>query len=85
MELSRDAGRIRHVFLRFNPDEYFFTREKVRSCWGRAPKTGEPRLAPKQRKQWEERLEKLASIIAEYRGNAPSKDVEVIYLFFSER
>lgn len=84
-ELFEDAGRLPHVFVRFSPDEYYLFGQKVQGCWGRNPKTGEPRLAPKQRKQWEERLEKLAEIVELFRRNAPSKEVEAVFLFYSDR
>jgi len=84
MELFEDAGRLPHVFVRFNPDEYYLHGEKIQGCWGKNPNTGEPRLAPKHRKQWEQRLEKLADIIEHFRSHAPSKEVESVFLFYSD-
>ena len=83
MELFEDAGRLPHVFVRFNPDEYYLHGEKIQGCWGKTP-TGEPRLAPKHRKQWEQRLEKLADIVEHFRSHAPSKEVESVLLFYSD-
>lgn len=34
MELSQDLGHRPIIFIRFNPDEYNNTDEKITSCWG---------------------------------------------------
>jgi len=40
--------KVPHVFIRFNPDAYTDSNGiKHKSCWGKTPKTYEPRVAPK--------------------------------------
>ena len=83
MEHFEDAGRVPHLFVRFNPDGYLGTDGvKVPSCWGKTPKTQEPRVAPKQSIRWAERLEKLAQIIRNFTEHLPEREVSVIELFY---
>jgi len=83
MEHFCDAGRVPHIFVRFNPDEYTDPRGKViPSCWTKTPKTGEPRIAPSQERQWGDRLQKLAQIVHVFLTNKPEREVTVIELFY---
>ena len=83
MEHFDDAGRLPHLFLRFNPDGYTNpSGGKVPSCWGKTPKTQEPRVSPKQAGQWVERLEKLGQVVELFMGNLPEKEVSVVELFY---
>ncbi len=83
MEHFEDAGRLPHLFVRFNPDRYTDAGGvKVPSCWGKTPKTQEPRVAPKQALQWCHRLEKLAQIVQHFFENRPDREVSVVELFY---
>jgi hypothetical protein len=83
MEHFEDAGRVPHLFVRFNPDGYLGSDGvKVPSCWAKTPKTQEPRVAPKQVVQWKHRLEKLAQILQHFCENKPDREVFVIELFY---
>jgi len=83
MEHFEDAGRVSHLFLRFNPDEYVDAGGvKVPSCWGKTPTTQEPRVAPRQSARWAERLEKLAQVIRHFVDHLPDQEVSVIELFY---
>jgi len=82
MEHFQDAGSVPHVFIRFNPDAYTIEGRKVPSCWGKTPKTQEPRIAPKQADQWTARLEKLAQVVQEFVANKPEREMTVIELFY---
>jgi hypothetical protein len=81
----QDAGGVNHVVIRFNPDEYKDVNdEKIPSCWGKTPKTFEPRVAPKQVKQWAARLEKLRVTVAMCLADPPARSIEVIELFYDK-
>jgi len=84
MEHFQDAHNVPHVFIRFNPDAYVTWEGKsVPGCWGRTPQTHEPRVAPRQREQWQRRLQKLKDTIDEFAHNPPLREVEIVQLFFS--
>ena len=84
MEHFEDAGNVPHVFIRFNPDSYMdHVGTKHPGCWGKTPTTGEPRVAPRQVKQWEARLEKLQDIVAHWIAHVPDKEIEAMELFYS--
>ena len=84
MEHFQDAGRVLHVFIRFNPDAYTDSNGvKHKSCWGKTPKTCEPRLVPKQIKQWENRLEKLRQQVQHWLNHIPSREITTVELFYS--
>jgi len=83
MEHFEDAGRLPHLFVRFNPDGYVDAcGVKVPSCWGKTPKTREPRVAPRQSAQWAARLSKLAQIIQHFVDHLPDREVSVLELFY---
>jgi len=84
MEHFQDAGRVPHVFIRFNPDAYTDANGvKHKSCWGQTPKTCEPRVAPKQIKHWEDRLEKLRQQVRHWLDHLPDREVTTLELFYS--
>jgi hypothetical protein len=84
MEHFQDAGNVPHVFIRFNPDAYVdHAGVKQKSCWGKTPKTQEPRVAPRQQKAWEARLETLRATVAHHLERIPSRDVELELLYYS--
>jgi hypothetical protein len=83
MEQFRDAGSVPHAVVRFNPDGYEDADGTVvPSCWGRTPKTGEPRVLPKHRAQWEARLDKLRQVVAHFLEHLPEKEIEMCELFY---
>ena len=84
MEHFQDAGNVPHSFIRFNPDAYVdHAGVKRKSCWGKTPKTQEPRVAPRQENAWRGRLETLRVTIARYLKNIPTRDVELELLYYS--
>lgn len=83
MEHFVDAGCLAHVFIRFNPDAFFEGGEKQPGCWGKLA-TGEPRVMPKMRRKWEERLERLAEVVKCFVDRPPKRDVELVHLFYSD-
>ena len=84
MEHFQDAGNVPHVFIRFNPDGYVtWDGESVPGCWGRTPRTHEPRVVPQEQEHWQERLQKLRATIEEFLPSPPMREVEVVELFFS--
>jgi hypothetical protein len=79
----QDAGSVNHVIIRFNPDEYHDTSgTKVPSCWGKTPTTMEPRVAPKQVKQWADRLLKLKETVQMFILHPPERSIEIVELFY---
>jgi uncharacterized protein (DUF1330 family) len=83
MEHFVDAKDVPHVFIRFNPDGYTdHGGISVASCWGKTPKTREPRIAPKQKHQWALRLEKLRVTVEHYLQSVPDKEMSLVELFY---
>jgi len=79
MEHFQDAGGVPHVFIRFNPDAYTdVSGVKHKSCWGKTPKTCEPRVAPKRVKHWEGRLEKLRQQVRHWLDHMPDCEVTTL-------
>jgi hypothetical protein len=84
MEHFQDAGNVPHAFIRFNPDAYVdHAGVKQKSCWGKTPKTQEPRVALRKQKAWEARLETLRATVAYHLAHIPARDVELELLFYS--
>jgi hypothetical protein len=67
MEISKDLDHRPLIVIRFNPDRYtdgYGRRHK--SPWTLTPKTKEPRVkVGKDKQEWESRLDRLRSEIAE--------------------
>ena len=83
MEHFADAQGVPHVFIRFNPDSYMDPAGNLMpSCWGKTPKTQEPRIEPKQKAHWEARLQKLAQTVNHYVQNTPEKEMNLVELFY---
>lgn len=83
MELSRDVQHRPIVIIRFNPDAYRDGSGARRpSCWGRTPKTQEPRVAPKQRRKWDERLARLRRAIADTLETPSQKTLTEVQLYY---
>jgi hypothetical protein len=84
MEISRDVGHRPLIFLRFNPDGYTGgENEKVKSCWS-VSKQGLCHVNPREKKQWETRLETLKGQIEYWSAeeNKSEKTVEVVHLYY---
>jgi hypothetical protein len=82
MELSQDLGHRPIVFIRFNPDEYHDGDKVISSCWST---TGLCVIKKNKRKEWNERLQKLADQINHWiqPENITEKMIEVVQLFYS--
>ena len=84
MEISRDVGHRPLIFLRFNPDGYTGgENEKVKSCWS-VSKQGLCHVNPREKKQWEARLETLKGQIEYWSAeeNKSEKTLEVVHLYY---
>ena len=79
MELSQDVGYKSIIFIRFNPDEYYIQKKKLKSCWGSDSKGFSIII---KEKEWKERLDILSSNIIYWITNNTDKTVEVIQLFY---
>ena len=83
MEISQDLGHRPVIFIRFNPDEYMKSNEKITSCWGINQK-GFCTVKKSKKNEWNERLETLQKqveywIIPE---NKTNKTIEIIQLYY---
>ena len=83
MEISQDLGHRPVIFIRFNPDEYMKSNEKIMSCWGINQK-GFCTVKKSKKNEWNERLETLQKqveywIIPE---NKTNKTIEIIQLYY---
>ena len=77
MEIMRDVGMRPMVVIRFNPDAYgSFT-----SCFGLC-KDGFLRVRPSSRREWAVRLASLLETVEASVRTPPTKELEVIHLFF---
>lgn len=83
MQLSQDVGHRPMIFIRFNPDEYTASENKVTSCWG-IDGLGICAIKKTKQKEWKERLEALRAQIEYWISpeNKTEKTVEVIQLFY---
>jgi len=79
MELSQDVGHKSIIFIRFNPDEYYIQKKKIKSCWGLDSKGFSIIIKDIE---WKERLDILSSNINYWITNNTDKTVEVIQLFY---
>ena len=84
MELSKDVGHRRLVFIRFNPDSYLDNQgNKVSSCWGINNK-GHYIIKKKKKDEWDLRLEQLKQTIQYWLDNNTDKILEVIQLYYDQ-
>jgi hypothetical protein len=83
MELSQDVGHRPIVFIRFNPDAYIKSTEKITSCWG-VNKLGICVIKKSKNKEWQTRLSNLKAQITYWLDEDSSTDkiVETIQLFY---
>ena len=85
MEISNDFNNRPIVFIRFNPDDYIDgDMNKINSCWGITKNTGLCSIKQSKKKEWNERLNSLASQIEYWTNpeNQTDKTVEFISLFY---
>jgi len=82
MEISRDVGHRKIIFIRFNPDDYVNQEDiLVKSCW-RLNKLGVMQISKTKQKEWEERIEELKHQIQYWIDNPTEKMIEIIELFY---
>jgi hypothetical protein len=82
MILMQDAGMRPIVIIRFNPDGYVDENgNKVTTCWG-IDKNGHMSVKKCKKDEWSQRLSCLKNTIDHYVNNEPTKEVEVVHLFF---
>jgi hypothetical protein len=83
MLLSQDVGHRPMVFIRFNPDDYVNSTEKVTSCWANN-KLGVCTVKKNKVKEWNNRLEALHTQITYWANpeNKIEKTLEVVQLFY---
>ena len=83
MELSKDVDHRPIIFIRFNPDDYETSKNKITSCWG-INKSGLCSIKKSKEKEWNERLQVLYNTINYWLENKTIKMVEIIQLFYDE-
>ena len=82
MQLSKDIGHRKLVFIRFNPDEYFKRdKSKVTGCWG-INGNGILIVKKTKKKEWAKRLSSLKEYIEYWISHKTDKTVEVVQLWF---
>ena len=84
MEISNDLNNRNIIFIRFNPDNYYISKnKKITSCWG-IDGNGICVVKKSKRKEWEERLIVLKNTISYWLepGNKTNKLIETVELFY---
>ena len=83
MELFVDAGSRPIVMVRFNPDQYYTQRGKsVPSCWGYTKEKGLCIVKPNKTVEWDTRLATLKTTLDMVFSQGPTKEVDVIHLYY---
>ena len=83
MELFVDAGSRPLVMVRFNPDQYYTRLEKsIPSCWGYTKDKGLCVVKPNKTVEWTTRLATLKTTLDMVFSQGPSKEVDVIHLYY---
>ena len=81
MELFVDAGSLRMVMLRLNPDGFVKkNNQKISSCFKVCKKTGILIVADK--KKWRNRLDVFCDRLRYYVNNIPEKEITIEHLFY---
>jgi hypothetical protein len=84
MELSLDVGHCPIIFIRFNPDEYYQSNNKlIPSCWT-YDKQGLLTIKKSKQKEWKNRLDCLIKTIDYWIHHKTNKTIEIIQLYFDE-
>ena len=82
MEISQDLHHRNLIFIRFNPDGYKNGDKNVSSCWS-LNKKGTMSIKKSKINEWNNRLEKLNSMIQYWSENSSNKMVHVEHLFYN--
>ncbi len=84
LELYQDIRYRKLIFIKFNPDSYINkNKETIKSCW-HSNKQGITVIGKKQKFLWQDRLNTLKEIINYWIYNEPSKNIEVIELYYDK-
>jgi len=84
MEIFQDLGNRPMVLIRFNPDEYYNSKDVlVKSCWSRS-RDGLAIINRNKRDEWKNRLKTLVDSIQKNIENEPNKEIEITYLYYDE-
>lgn len=68
--------------IRFNPDAYLNELgQRITSCWGVDAK-GIARVSPQKKSEWIRRLSTLCDVVQVGLSVSPSKEFELIHLFY---
>jgi hypothetical protein len=82
MELFQDSGNRPLYLIRFNPDDYLDKdKNNITSCWG-TNKKGICVVKKKKHQEWQLRLDYLKECLQSCINNPPTKEVDVIHLFY---
>jgi hypothetical protein len=83
MELFQDAGNRPLVMIRFNPDQYYDQHENsVASCWGYTETQGLCAIKKNKVAEWAARLATLKTTLDLVFSQGPTKEVDVIHLYY---
>jgi hypothetical protein len=83
IKMFNDLGCKPLIIIRFNPDHYKTSDKIVESCWYNIA-GGSYVLRPDMLDDWNSRLQKLNETLQYYLHNPPTKELEVIYLYYDE-
>lgn len=84
MEIFSDLKNKNLVVIRFNPDDYIDVNyEKVMSCWT-YNRQGVVVIKQNKKDEWKQRLNKLKETLDYYLHNAPTKELEIVYLYYDQ-
>ena len=82
-QLYQDSGYMNCIFIRFNPDGYTDKNgTKVASCF--ATNNSTKLLYVKNKKDWNQRLNKLQDVMFKSIKTIPKKSMDIIELFYNE-
>ena len=83
MEISQDLKHKSIILIRFNPDEYYISKnKKIKSPWEINKETGRLNLINQQ--ELKNRLDNLKNQIEYWINNKPEKTVEIIQLYYDQ-
>jgi hypothetical protein len=78
MEIFKDCRNRPIVFIRFNPDAYEEGGIKIKGCF--KPTTNGLSV---NKKEFGERMAKIAKLVEHYRTNEPEKEVTILKRYYS--
>jgi hypothetical protein len=83
MEISQDVGHRSIVFIRFNPDSYYNSNNKlITSCWSFSKHQKSINVGRSKKNEWLIRLKSLEEQIIYWTNNKTDKTTEIIQLFY---